>query len=44
MSLNLPNSIPRPLYIDRVIPFIGKNLIKVFTGQRRVGNSQQIIK
>lgn len=34
-----PNSIPRPLYIDRVIPFIGKSLIKVFTGQRRVGKS-----
>src|SRR5690606_33323706 len=33
------NSIPRPLYIDRVVPFIGKNLIKVFTGQRRVGKS-----
>ncbi|PJR03860.1 ATP-binding protein [Avrilella dinanensis] len=39
MNLNFPNSIPRPLYIDRVVPFIGKNLIKVFTGQRRVGKS-----
>lgn len=39
MSPNYPNSIPRPLYIDRVLPFIGKNLIKVFTGQRRVGKS-----
>ena len=39
MSLNYPNSILRPLYIDRVVPFIGKNLIKVFTGQRRVGKS-----
>ncbi|MFO7790418.1 MAG: ATP-binding protein [Bacteroidales bacterium] len=33
------NIIQRPLYLDRVIPFIGKNLIKVFTGQRRVGKS-----
>lgn len=32
-------SIIRPLYLNRVIPFIGKNLIKVFTGQRRVGKS-----
>lgn len=39
MMLDVPNSIVRPLYIDRVVPFIGKNLIKVFTGQRRVGKS-----
>lgn len=31
--------IPRPLYIDRIRPFIGKSLIKVLTGQRRVGKS-----
>lgn len=31
--------IERPLYIDRIKPFIGKNLIKVLTGQRRVGKS-----
>ena len=30
---------PRSVYLDRVKPFIGKNLIKVFTGQRRVGKS-----
>lgn len=29
----------RPLYLNRVKPFIGKNLVKVFTGQRRVGKS-----
>lgn len=39
MSLSKPKSILRPIYIDRVKPFIGKNLIKVFTGQRRVGKS-----
>src|SRR5699024_3240187 len=27
------------LYLERVKPFIDKNLIKVFTGQRRVGKS-----
>ena len=26
-------------YLERVKPFVGKNLIKVFTGQRRVGKS-----
>lgn len=31
--------IKRPLYIDRIIPFIGKQIIKVLTGQRRVGKS-----
>ena len=37
---NIPHHIiHRTLYLDRVKPFIGKNLIKVFTGQRRVGKS-----
>lgn len=31
--------ISRMDYMERVVPFIGKNLIKVFTGQRRVGKS-----
>ena len=31
--------IKRPLYIDRLKPFIGKSLIKVLIGQRRVGKS-----
>lgn len=37
----VPNaeSLSRPLYLKRVEPFMGKNLIKVFTGQRRVGKS-----
>ncbi len=29
----------RPAYLERVKPFIGKNIIKVLTGQRRVGKS-----
>lgn len=37
--MSIPKTIIRPLYLDRVLPFIGKNLIKVFTGQRRVGKS-----
>jgi uncharacterized protein len=34
-----PIYIPRPDYIKRIEPFIGKGLIKVLTGQRRVGKS-----
>lgn len=35
--------INRSLYLDRIKPFIGKNLIKVFTGQRRVGKSYLLL-
>jgi hypothetical protein len=38
-KIKLPAYIPRPDYIERVGPFIGKGLIKVLTGQRRVGKS-----
>lgn len=31
--------IPRPQYSERIAPFIGKNIIKVLTGQRRIGKS-----
>lgn len=37
--MKTPQYIPRPIYIQRVLPFIDKNIIKVFTGQRRVGKS-----
>ncbi len=33
------NYIERPIYINKIIPFIGKNLIKVIVGQRQVGKS-----
>ncbi len=42
MATNYKNSkevIKRDTYIKRIEPFIDKNLIKVFTGQRRVGKS-----
>lgn len=40
MSALIPSDLTeRPLYLERVQPFIGKGLIKVFTGQRRVGKS-----
>lgn len=31
--------IERPIYLNRLLPYIGKNIIKVLTGQRRVGKS-----
>lgn len=34
--------IPRRKYIEKIIPFINKEIIKVFTGQRRVGKSYLI--
>jgi predicted AAA+ superfamily ATPase len=38
--VNLPKDIQtRAAYLNKTMPFIGKQLIKVFTGQRRVGKS-----
>ncbi len=34
--------IKRPLYIDRARPFLARNLIKIFTGQRRTGKSYML--
>lgn len=40
MNIPLPIDIQsRDTYLEQVKPFIGKNIIKVFTGQRRVGKS-----
>ena len=40
ISFKIPQNIHnRAHYIDRVKPFMGQNIIKVFTGQRRVGKS-----
>lgn len=35
--------INRPIYTERIKPFIGKQLIKVLIGQRRVGKSYILI-
>lgn len=35
--------IPRPLYFNKIEPFIGTGLIKVLTGQRRVGKSYVLL-
>lgn len=40
IEFSFPTNIQRRAhYIERVKPFIGKNIIKIFTGQRRVGKS-----
>ncbi|WP_235954929.1 AAA family ATPase [Cyclobacterium salsum] len=40
MELKLPPHIHvRAHYLNKLRPFIGKNIIKVLTGQRRVGKS-----
>lgn len=31
--------IPRPLYLQRILPYVDKDMIKVLVGQRRVGKS-----
>ncbi len=36
-------NISRPIYLDRIIPFIDQNLIKVLIGQRRVGKSYLLL-
>lgn len=35
----MQNFIPRPLYMEKIAPFMNKGVIKVIVGQRRVGKS-----
>lgn len=37
--MDMKEYIPRPLYAKRIEPFIDQSLIKVITGQRRIGKS-----
>jgi predicted AAA+ superfamily ATPase len=39
MGISIPSFIARPLYLEKISPYIGKNIIKVLVGQRRVGKS-----
>jgi len=41
--MNDQQYIDRPLYLNKIEPFIGSNLIKVLTGQRRVGKSYVLL-
>ena len=40
--MKIPDYIERPLYIDRVMPYVQKDIIKIFVGQRRVGKSYML--
>lgn len=42
--MQIKNIIPRNIYLDKITPFIGKSLIKVLIGQRRVGKSYLLLK
>jgi len=38
----IPDYIPRPLYLERIAPYMSKDIIKVIVGQRRVGKSYML--
>src|SRR5690606_4770133 len=40
--MQIKEGIHRKRYLDRITPFINKSVIKVFTGQRRVGKSYML--
>ena len=40
--IHRPSYIERPLYMQHLIPFIGKDIMKVLVGQRRVGKSTML--
>ena len=37
--MNIPEYIERPIYLDRIMPYVQKDIIKILVGQRRVGKS-----
>ena len=41
--MNTKKYIPRPFYFNKIEPFVGTGLIKVLTGQRRVGKSYVLL-
>jgi uncharacterized protein len=40
--MKIPDYIERPLYLDRIMPYVQKDIIKIFIGQRRVGKSYML--
>ncbi len=40
--MKIPEYIERPLYLNRIEPYLGKGIIKVLVGQRRVGKSYML--
>lgn len=39
LTFQIPAYIKHPLYIDRIMQYIRKDIIKILVGQRRVGKS-----
>ena len=37
--MNIPKYIERPVYMDRIMPYVRKDIMKILVGQRRVGKS-----
>ena len=37
--MNIPKYIERPIYMDRIMPYVRKDIMKILVGQRRVGKS-----
>lgn len=40
--MEIPDYIERPFYIDRILPYVQKDIIKIIVGQRRVGKSYML--
>jgi uncharacterized protein len=40
--MKTPDYIERPIYLDRIMPYMREGIIKVFVGQRRVGKSYML--
>jgi len=40
--MGFPEYIERPLYLDRIMPYVHKDIIKIIVGQRRVGKSYML--
>jgi uncharacterized protein len=38
-AMKIPEYIERPIYLDRMMPYVQKDIIKIIVGQRRVGKS-----
>jgi predicted AAA+ superfamily ATPase len=41
-EMKIPEYIERPLYLERIMPFVQKDLMKILIGQRRVGKSYML--
>ena len=40
--MQIPEYIERPLYLNRIMPYVRKNIMKIIVGQRRVGKSYML--